>query len=98
MGWAPLRLGTVLISEAVRACAEQGLHTFDFLRGTEPYKYRFGAVDRHDTTLLLPHGPTGPLLALKHRLKGCGGRPAGPAGNAESVPRSRAAGSPDRPG
>ncbi|WP_030275260.1 GNAT family N-acetyltransferase [Streptomyces sp. NRRL B-24484] len=96
--WAPLRLGTVLISETVRACAEQGLHTFDFLRGTEPYKYRFGAVDRHDTTLLLPHGPTGALLALKHRLKGGGDRPAGAVRNAEPVPRSKAAGSPDRPG
>ncbi|WP_431682339.1 GNAT family N-acetyltransferase [Kitasatospora sp. KL5] len=67
--WAPLRLGTVVISEAVRVCAEQGLHTFDFLRGTEPYKYRFGAVDRYDDTRLLPHGPTGALLALKHRVK-----------------------------
>nr|WP_095871750.1 GNAT family N-acetyltransferase [Streptomyces sp. TLI_235] len=67
--WAPLRLGTVLISETVRACAEQGLHTFDFLRGTEPYKYRFGAVDHHDDTRLLPRGPSGALLALKHRVK-----------------------------
>ena len=67
--WAPLRLGTVVISEAVRACAEQGLHTFDFLRGTEPYKYRFGAVDHYDDTRLLPRGPSGALLALKHRVK-----------------------------
>ncbi|WP_405010237.1 GNAT family N-acetyltransferase [Kitasatospora sp. NBC_01539] len=67
--WAPLRLGTVVIAEAVRACAEQGLHTFDFLRGTEPYKYRFDAVDRWDGTHLLPRGPGGALLTLKHRLK-----------------------------
>ncbi|WP_354643076.1 GNAT family N-acetyltransferase [Kitasatospora camelliae] len=73
IGWdpahAPLRLGTALIDEAVRACADQGLATFDFLRGTEPYKYRFGATDRHDTTWLTPHGPSGVLLALKHHLK-----------------------------
>ncbi|MGW2399266.1 GNAT family N-acetyltransferase [Kitasatospora sp. NPDC001664] len=68
--WAPLRLGTAIIAEAVRACADQKLAVFDFLRGTEPYKYRFDATDREDTTWLAPHGPTGALLTLKHRLKG----------------------------
>ncbi len=32
--WAPLRLGTAVIAEAIRAAAGQGLSTFDFLRGT----------------------------------------------------------------
>ncbi|MFD9123945.1 GNAT family N-acetyltransferase [Kitasatospora sp. NPDC059571] len=67
--WAPLRLGTAVIAEAVRSCAEQGLRTFDFLRGTEAYKYRFGAEDRHDISWLRPHGATGALLAAKLRLK-----------------------------
>ncbi|MFI6444741.1 GNAT family N-acetyltransferase [Kitasatospora sp. NPDC050543] len=66
--WAELRLGTAVISESIRACAEQGLRTFDFLRGTEPYKYRFGAVDRQDVSWLVPHGPGGALLGLRHRL------------------------------
>ncbi|WP_371500593.1 GNAT family N-acetyltransferase [Kitasatospora sp. NBC_00374] len=73
IGWEPelaeLRLGTAVIAEAVRACAEQGLSTFDFLRGTEPYKYRFDAVDRFDESWLVPHGGSGALLGLKHRLK-----------------------------
>jgi CelD/BcsL family acetyltransferase involved in cellulose biosynthesis len=37
--------GMVLMSDCVRFAAEEGCHTFDLLRGTEPYKYRFGAVD-----------------------------------------------------
>ncbi|MFE2723661.1 GNAT family N-acetyltransferase [Kitasatospora sp. NPDC059327] len=67
--WAPLRLGTAVIAEAVRAAAGQGLTTFDFLRGTEPYKYRFDAVDREDVSWLVPHGLSGALLGLKYRAK-----------------------------
>jgi CelD/BcsL family acetyltransferase involved in cellulose biosynthesis len=37
--------GVVLLAECIRLAAEEGCRTFDFLRGTEPYKYRFGAVD-----------------------------------------------------
>jgi CelD/BcsL family acetyltransferase involved in cellulose biosynthesis len=37
--------GMVLMAECIRLAAEEGCTTFDFLRGTEPYKYRFGAVD-----------------------------------------------------
>ncbi|WP_395292821.1 GNAT family N-acetyltransferase [Kitasatospora hibisci] len=67
--WAPLRLGTAVIAEALRATAGQGLATFDFLRGTEPYKYRFDAVDREDVSWLVPHGLSGALLGLKYRTK-----------------------------
>ena len=37
--------GMVLMGECIRLAAEEGCHLFDFLRGTEPYKYRFGATD-----------------------------------------------------
>ncbi|MCA1832454.1 MAG: GNAT family N-acetyltransferase [Actinomycetota bacterium] len=37
--------GMVLVGETVRLAAEEGCLTFDFLRGREPYKYRFGAID-----------------------------------------------------
>jgi len=37
--------GMVLMADCIRIAAEEGSHTFDLLRGTEPYKYRFGAVD-----------------------------------------------------
>ncbi|ROR37836.1 GNAT family N-acetyltransferase [Kitasatospora cineracea] len=73
-GWDPRfaadSLGTALVDAALRDCAAEGVRTFDFLRGAEPYKYRFGAVDRTDTGWLRPRGPGGALLALKHRLAG----------------------------
>lgn len=37
--------GMVLVAEAIHLAAEEGCDTFDFLRGTEEYKYRFGAAD-----------------------------------------------------
>jgi CelD/BcsL family acetyltransferase involved in cellulose biosynthesis len=37
--------GMVLVAETFRLAAEEGCHTLDFLRGSEEYKYRFGAVD-----------------------------------------------------
>ena len=43
---AALGLGTVLIGCAIQAAAEEGVREFDFLRGREDYKYRWGARDR----------------------------------------------------
>jgi CelD/BcsL family acetyltransferase involved in cellulose biosynthesis len=40
---ARLSPGLVLVSELVRSSIELGLHTFDFLRGPERYKYELGA-------------------------------------------------------
>jgi CelD/BcsL family acetyltransferase involved in cellulose biosynthesis len=37
--------GMVLVGESIRLAVEAGCDTFDFLRGSEEYKYRFGAVD-----------------------------------------------------
>ena len=50
-------LGNVLILHALEFAAADGARSFDFLRGTEPYKYRFGARDRWDRTWLVPAGP-----------------------------------------
>lgn len=38
--------GMVLVAETIRLACEQGCERYDFLRGSEDYKYRFGAVDR----------------------------------------------------
>ncbi len=38
--------GMVLVNLLIGAAADEGLGTFDLLRGDEDYKYRFGAVDR----------------------------------------------------
>jgi CelD/BcsL family acetyltransferase involved in cellulose biosynthesis len=56
-------LGNVLVLHALEFATEQGLRSFDFLRGREPYKYRFGAHDEWDRTWLVPRGVAGALLA-----------------------------------
>jgi CelD/BcsL family acetyltransferase involved in cellulose biosynthesis len=38
--------GMVLVGELIKLAAEEGCAVLDLLRGDEPYKYRFGAVDR----------------------------------------------------
>ncbi len=40
---ARLSPGMMLVAELIRGSIESGLHTFDFLRGPEKYKYRMGA-------------------------------------------------------
>lgn len=79
-GWdpefAPLRLGLQLVAETIAQARARGAAVFDFLRGDEAYKYRFGAVDRFDTDHLVPHGVPGALLLAKHRAKRRAGRRA----------------------
>lgn len=44
--FAALSPGVVLTATAIEQAIELGASEFDFLRGDEEYKYRFGAVDR----------------------------------------------------
>jgi CelD/BcsL family acetyltransferase involved in cellulose biosynthesis len=76
--WADANLGTVLVSEAIRLAGLAGAEVFDFLRGAEAYKYRFGASDRVDETWLVPRGAGGRVLDLRYRL--AERRRPGPAG------------------
>ena len=39
--------GWVLLGLQLQWCNETGIEAFDFMRGDEDYKYRFGAVDRY---------------------------------------------------
>jgi CelD/BcsL family acetyltransferase involved in cellulose biosynthesis len=68
-GYARHGLGNVLVLHALELAAAEGARSFDFLRGTEPYKYRFGARDRWDRTWLVPRGPVGALLKARHRAR-----------------------------
>jgi CelD/BcsL family acetyltransferase involved in cellulose biosynthesis len=42
---AELSPGTLLVGHAIEEAAREGARTFDFLRGSEPYKYKWGASD-----------------------------------------------------
>lgn len=41
-----LSAGIMLFANRIRSAIERGFTWFDFLRGDEPYKYRFGAADQ----------------------------------------------------
>ena len=47
--------------------SQSGVQTFDFLRGDEPYKYRFGAVDTFDRSYLLARGLLGSCVRARTR-------------------------------
>lgn len=51
--------GNVLVGELIALAAEEGLATFDLLRGDEDYKYRFGAVDRDVVRVTARPGTSG---------------------------------------
>lgn len=42
--FASLSVGSVLLHHAIRSAADEGASEFDFLRGAESYKYRWGAT------------------------------------------------------
>lgn len=79
-GFAPelarYSIGTVLTAQAIRYAIEQdGAAEFDFLRGDEGYKYRWGAQDRFNRRLSLTHFGLRPaLLSLGGRVSLSGER------------------------
>ncbi|XXX79932.1 GNAT family N-acetyltransferase [Sorangium sp. So ce134] len=60
--------GLVMLASAIEHAAREGARTVDFLRGREPYKYEWGAVDR---------------WTYRRRLRHRGGRGAGRQGGVE---------------
>ena len=44
-GYGALSAGILLFANRIRSAIDRGFVTFDFLRGNEAYKYRFGASD-----------------------------------------------------
>jgi CelD/BcsL family acetyltransferase involved in cellulose biosynthesis len=51
--WRDLSPGVVMVERYVRRAMERGIARMDFLRGNEPYKYEWGAVDRPIQRLLV---------------------------------------------
>jgi CelD/BcsL family acetyltransferase involved in cellulose biosynthesis len=51
--WRELNPGTLLVGHAIEQAVAEGAAAFDFLRGSEPYKYRWGAVDQPMCSLRL---------------------------------------------
>jgi CelD/BcsL family acetyltransferase involved in cellulose biosynthesis len=54
--WRPRSVGTVLLGAVIARCFDEGLEEFDFLRGDEPYKWRWANGGRATVAVTL----TGP--------------------------------------
>jgi CelD/BcsL family acetyltransferase involved in cellulose biosynthesis len=71
-GWDPsfekASLGSVLIGEAIDLASARAATTFDFLRGDEPYKLRFGASVHDDVSALIARGVSGVALRARDEL------------------------------
>jgi CelD/BcsL family acetyltransferase involved in cellulose biosynthesis len=65
--WSHLSLGTVLNAEAIAECSRRGGRIYDFLRGDEEYKQRFGAVSRTDQTWIRPAGLSGLMVMARSK-------------------------------
>jgi CelD/BcsL family acetyltransferase involved in cellulose biosynthesis len=51
-------VGLVLLAHSIRAALEDGLDEYRFLRGAEPYKYRFADEDPGlETIVAAPNAP-----------------------------------------
>ncbi len=50
--------GMLAVGHAIEEAAREGAREFDFLRGAEPYKYRWGARDRLNYRRYVCHRPT----------------------------------------
>ena len=53
--WARYSVGTVLQWEVLRHLIREGYGAYDFLRGEEPYKYRWGGVPLHHVRMRIWH-------------------------------------------
>jgi CelD/BcsL family acetyltransferase involved in cellulose biosynthesis len=65
--YANLRPGVALFAAVIQRSIERGYKSYDFLRGTEPYKYQWGCKDRSTWRLdIYPQTVvSGSLLAMK---------------------------------
>jgi CelD/BcsL family acetyltransferase involved in cellulose biosynthesis len=59
--------GTVLISMCIEAAIQEGLDEFDFIRGTTPYKYRWGCRDRANISVLAFNSSRGSQMQRRYR-------------------------------
>jgi dTDP-4-amino-4,6-dideoxygalactose transaminase/CelD/BcsL family acetyltransferase involved in cellulose biosynthesis len=61
--WTSASVGMLLVAHSIRSALEDGLREYRFLRGDEPYKYRFADRDPGLETFAIPCGPAGAAAA-----------------------------------
>lgn len=61
--WGRMSVSTVLTSQVIEECINDGLTVFDFLRGEEEYKFKWGGQSsQHCRLLVTPKGKKGDLI------------------------------------
>jgi CelD/BcsL family acetyltransferase involved in cellulose biosynthesis len=58
-GWEGPSVGLVLLAHSIRSAFEDGMREYRFLRGEQPFKYRFANADPGVETIGVPCGPLG---------------------------------------
>jgi CelD/BcsL family acetyltransferase involved in cellulose biosynthesis len=61
--WNGSSVGLVLLAHSIRCALEDGVREYRFLRGDEPYKYRFAEHDPGLETFAMARGPRGAVAA-----------------------------------
>ena len=64
--WDHASVGLVLLAHSIRAALEDGQAEYRFLRGAEPYKYRFADEDPGLETILVTPGAPRAAVGLAH--------------------------------
>jgi CelD/BcsL family acetyltransferase involved in cellulose biosynthesis len=59
MTWPEASVGFVLLAHSIRAALDDGITEYRFLRGSEPFKYRFADADPGLQTIGVAHGVRG---------------------------------------
>ena len=60
--------GSLIIAHAVEQAVAEGCRTFDFLKGQEPYKYRWGARDHDRCRYEITRVEEGSDEDVRHRM------------------------------
>lgn len=88
---ASLGIGKIAIAAGIRQSIERERERYDFTRGDEPYKYWFGAVDRHGASIVVGNSRlrSRGALAGAHVVDAARQRAAARAGAADGRPGGR---------
>jgi CelD/BcsL family acetyltransferase involved in cellulose biosynthesis len=70
--WSRYGPGSAILAHAIRASIEEGAREFDFMRGTEPYKFQWTSQTRRDLRVRLASTKRGRLVVETHRVARAG--------------------------
>jgi CelD/BcsL family acetyltransferase involved in cellulose biosynthesis len=70
--WSRYGPGSAILAHVIRESIEEGAREFDFMRGTEPYKFQWTSETRQDLRVRLASTRRGRLVVDAHRVARAG--------------------------